>query len=439
MQQKETTKGLLKYHEECLETAFLMKPYTRWKKLDPGKDFSMDERYSKIPPLTKYDMRRYLPEDFIRPGISLDAGIKTGEIELVETSGTTGDRVTNIWHQKWWDASERASWRLHAKAQQIPHFPREAILTSPLCTGIKSRNGKPVQLKQRITGRFLYLNEYDDPSTWNPVIMRRMLQELEYFQPVTIDANPSYLAILARYAYQHGIKPYQPVFITLTYENPSLLHYKSIKQVFSAPVASSYGSTETGYVFMECEAGNMHQNTEFCRVDFQPFKNEHGGPNIGRIFVTPLRHAWTILLRFDIGDVVRLQKKPCPCGRRNGLTIEKIEGRMANITITTKGKAVTQGQLDKKVSSLKELHQYKLIQKSLKKYLFFCVHDGPKCRFAKKAMSKLKDLYGHDAQIEIIPTSFISPDPPGKYRLAKCDFGIDTNTFFDTTNTAYEK
>jgi len=24
--------------------------------------------------------------------------------------------------------------------------------------------------------------------------------------------------------------------------------------------------------FMKCEAGKFHQNSEFCRVDFQPFK-----------------------------------------------------------------------------------------------------------------------------------------------------------------------
>ena len=121
---------------------------------------------------------------------------------------------------------------------------------------------------------------------------------------------------------------HSPAVIILTYENPSILHHRQIRRAFDAPVASSYGSTETAYVFMECEAGRLHQVTETCHVDFLPFAPEHGGPDVGRILVTTFDNPWRSLVRFDVGDVVRLNgPAPCPCGRDEGLTLASIEGR----------------------------------------------------------------------------------------------------------------
>ena len=34
-------------------------------------------------------------------------------------------------------------------------------------------------------------------------------------------------------------------------------------------------------MFMECEAGRLHQVTTTCHVDFLPFSPEHGGPDVG--------------------------------------------------------------------------------------------------------------------------------------------------------------
>jgi len=44
-------------------------------------------------------------------------GLRLGEIEYTFTSGTTGDRVINIWDQNWWDA-DLARYGLHQSATQ---------------------------------------------------------------------------------------------------------------------------------------------------------------------------------------------------------------------------------------------------------------------------------------------------------------------------------
>ena len=168
--------------------------------------------------------------------------------------------------------------------------------------------------------------------------MDRMVRELAIFQPVILEANPSLLARLCRYIIESKQTVFQPGLIVLTYENPTNLHYRQIRQVFTSPIASSYGTTETGYVFMQCEEGKFHQNSEFCRVDFQSLQKEHGGPSLGRILVTPFHNEWYHLVRFDVGDLVRLDETgKCACGRESGIILSATEGRFANATLTCAG------------------------------------------------------------------------------------------------------
>lgn len=305
MLSKEYDKKSLKVLEIALNQ---LAAYQSWRICDPGKDYSINARYSAMPALTKKDIRQYFPQGLLPPNRNISSGLTSGEVEFVKTSGSTGDSVTNIWNQKWWDASEKASWKLNSYADKVATGNhREAILANPLNVGFVSDDVELPMEKRRLS-RFLFLNERTTPLSWTYEYMNRMIRELELFKPAVLEANPSLLAKLCRYIITCKKKVYQPDLIVFTYEYPSNLHYKQICRVFDTPIASSYGATEVGYVFMQCEEHKFHQNSEFCRVDFQPFKPEHGGPNLGRILVTTFNNPWYIIVRFDVGDIVRLDK-----------------------------------------------------------------------------------------------------------------------------------
>jgi hypothetical protein len=80
------------------------------------------------------------------------------KMALVNTSGTIEEPVKNVWHQLWWDKSEAASWRnnSHTAALKLGNR-REAILTSPMNTGILSENSL-LTLEEHFLGCLLYLN-----------------------------------------------------------------------------------------------------------------------------------------------------------------------------------------------------------------------------------------------------------------------------------------
>jgi len=217
----------------------------------------------------------------------------------------------------------------------------------------------------------------------------------------------------------------------------SQLHLKHIRAVFNAPVISSYGTTETGYVFMECEAGKFHQNIDFCRVDFQPLKKEHGGPMIGRILVTVFKNPWTVLIRFNVGDLVHInESQTCSCGRKQGLILSSIEGRTINLTFTTAGYAITQRMADEAISSIEDLEEYKLVQTGTKTYdLFVVCNDSAFSEIVARAHHTLKQLYGLDATITVNQIDAVATEVSGKYRIISCDLEIDEETLFENIDS----
>ena len=299
----------------------------------------------------------------------------------------------------------------------------EAILVNARNVGIIS-DEEDLPMEKRRLARFLYLNEKTDPTAWTPQLLDRMIEELEAFRPVILEGNPSLLAKFSRYIAHNRKKVFQPGAIVFTYEFPSRLAYKQVGKVFKCPAISSYGSTETGYVLMQCEKGKLHQNIKSCRLDFQPLKPEHGDPHIGRMLVTTFDNPWYYMLHFDVGDFARLDKEQkCACGRNDGWIIAEVEGRWTNTTLDTQGRLVTLNQLDKEVSALKNIDEYRLEQPAPGEYKLFLVSKRKdKDKLTKEAEEKLRKVYGKKAGVAVIYEEQLAPEDSGKYSLAKTLF-----------------
>jgi phenylacetate-CoA ligase len=411
--------------------------YESWRPRDPGQTIPVDARYAALPVLTKRDLRAHMPRGFVPRPRDFQTGIATGEIELVSTSGTSEDRASIVWHQPWWDASEHSAASLYQGLDRVINgSQREAVLTTPLCAGTVCHIGELTQA-ERTLGRLLFLNQKADPNHWTPADKNRMLEELRLFEPDVLEADPAYLAILARYAAETGAPAPKPRFISLTYEFPSRVHYRQIRRLFpNTPILSSYGSTETGHVFTECEQGRFHQNAAFCRVDFQPFRNGRGAEHVGRIFISILNNPWMALVRFDVGDLIRLSTDPCPCGRTRGLTALAIEGRTRDLTFTVGGEAVTGGQVDRAIGDLEGLLAYQVEQPGPGTYRFRGVVEPAfeKQLFAE-AEARLRGLYGDTARITTQRESAIGAEQSGKFRLTRTLFPWDTTDLFEPKGT----
>ena len=415
---------------KTLETALSTAPaYRGWQPFDPGPGASVDERYDAVPELTKQIIRDHFPTGLIPNHKDVEEGLRLEEIEYTYTSGTTGERVVNIWSQSWWDAAEAASWKLNAHLADLGYPQKEAKLASSLNVGVSSEEDLPTPY--RTFGHKLYLNEKINLVQWQPRHYARMAAELKSFQPVILETNPSLLARLAYWAIDEGVEMYSPAVIIFTYEFISAIHLAAIRKVFSSPLVSSFGTTETGFVLEECEEGFLHQNIDFCRIDFHPLKKEYGGPDLGRMLVTTFGNPWNTVVKFDTGDLVRLYPSgECACGRKEGLIAEAVEGRATNSTFTTAGGLVTTMALDQALARIPGIRDYHLEQNSRAQYELQLMIKGDPSAIIGEAGAALKSLYGRDGEYDVQICPNILPGQAGKFRRTQANFDFDAKGLF---------
>ena len=418
----------------ALETALHhVAAYKTWRAFDPDPSASIDARFRAMPIISKQDLREHTWRNFIPAGMDIDAALKTGTIELVQTSGTISEQVLNVWYQPWWDAAEASSWRYNSfmAALELGNH-REAILTSPMNTGILAENGL-LTMDARLRGRFLYLNEKINPSLWDDQLILRILAELEIFQPVVLEANPSYLACVARYAYRNSLSVFQPPVIIFTYENPGILARKQIQKVFHSPLISSYGSTEAGYVLMECEQGKLHQVSDSCRIDIEFMRPQYRYPHVGRLLLTTLTNPWRSLVRFDVGDLMQIDPTGnCACGRNGGYICKEVAGRTADLTYTTDNYPVTTAMVESIINGAESVTDYQVLQQKGIYHIHIVIEESADASdtLKEEIIESLLQLYGKNAVIKVQYVAEISAEPSGKYRRTRSDIEPDYDQLF---------
>ena len=389
-------------------------PLYRDRPEPPADPATVDQWLSQIPAVGKRELRKDFPKALLRQDQDLHAAMQDEQVTLLATSGTTADRLQVIWEWSWWDPQEREGMRLNARiarAMARSGF-REAVLTTPACGAGACHFGSQTMAERSIDG-MLFFNESDDPTHWTDADYDRMLSEWAEFGPRGVEADPAYLALIARAALTRGKKLAAPEFVTLTYETTTRAMRRDIALALDAPLYQLYGATEAGVLFMECEHGRLHPNERHSHIDLQPMP---GRARLARVLVTTLGRRWMPLLRYDIGDVVRVAaSRDCPCGlRSDGPLLERVEGRLADCS-EVDGETITPLMLDDAIHGLlgpgATIEQWQLQGDVLH------VVDPASRDSAAAAALAVGTLLARPIRGEHV--SSIAPEASGKYRLVK--------------------
>ena len=389
-------------------------PLYRDRPQPPADPAEIDRWLSQVPPVGKRELRRGFPKGLVRAHQDLHAALRNELVTLLATSGTTADRLQVIWEWSWWDPQEREAMRLNrriAAALERRDY-REAVLTTPACGAGTCHFGAQTAAERTIDG-ILFLNESADPTHWTSAECDRMLAEWREFAPRGVEADPAYLALIARAALARGVRLPAPEFVTLTYETTTRAMRRDIERAFAAPLFQLYGATEAGVLFMECEQGKLHPNERHSHVDLVPLPG-HG--RLARVLVTTLGRAWMPLLRYDIGDIVRVaESRDCACGlKSDGPLLERVEGRQSDC-VEVRGETVTPLMLDDAIHAAlgreATIEQWQLAGDAL------LVVDPNDARSAAHAAAAVGALLGRAVRGERVAA--IAPEASGKYRLVK--------------------
>jgi phenylacetate-CoA ligase len=390
-------------------------PLYRDRPAPPADPAAVDTWLKQVPPVGKRELRRGFPKSLVRAHQDLSAAMRDERVTLLATSGTTADRLQVIWEWSWWDPQEREAMRLNAciAAAMARKEWREAVLTTPACGAGTCHFGSQTAAERSIDG-ILFFNESSDPTHWTDRECERMLREWCDFAPLGVEADPAYLAIIARAALRRGVELPSPEFITLTYETTTRAMRRDIGRAFEAPLFQLYGATEAGVLFMECEHGRLHPNERHSHVELEPLP---GSQRLARVLVTTLGRAWMPLLRYDIGDVVRVaESRTCACGlTSDGPLLERVEGRQSDST-DVGGETVTPLMLDDAIHTALDPTESTLEQWQLAGDTLLIV-DPRSADSAVQAAAAVGAVLQRAIRGERVAA--IAPEASGKYRLVK--------------------
>lgn len=365
--------------------------------------------FEHLPFITKQDIRRGFPGNFLHDKGSLEDLIERDLVELEHTSGTSEERTPLLMGRGWWAEQERRALKLNVTAAAVLARNAEArrvTISSPVCSGDICYTGVPSR-QERTLGNALFLSLTRLPFLWSEHDLARMAAEAVDWQPEFLDVDPVYGVLFALYCEREGIQLPSLRFIICTYEFVSAVHRRILLRVFGVPVLDLYGSTETGHLLMENEKGWMRPSRETAYLEvINPDQN-----GVGELVVTTLTNEYMPLIRYRIGDLVQKEI--------HGTDISyTVHGRFIDAVHTAGESRVTTLQIDNCFVKLNGLIHYQLARHGASHWVLRLVPDRtpPTPAEVDTLRGEIQGLLEtEDLTVQMV--KLVMPEKSGKFRL----------------------
>ncbi len=292
---------------------------------------------AKLPLTTKEDLRDAYPFGFLAVPMERLATYH-------ESSGTSGEPTASyLTERDWMDSTSR--------------FGRSAVALTPSDVLMVKT---PYSMMQ--TGHIAHYTGRRKGATIVPADHRssnmpysravRLLHDLPVTVVWCVPTDCLLWAAAARHA-GHAPEVDFPALRAFLVAGEALSHAKRrrIEETWGgARVIEDYGSTETSTIAGECPEGNLHIWADRVIAEVcDPQTGESAQEGVGRLVITPLHREAMPLVRYDLGDLVRVSSSPCACGWN--LPTIRVLGRAAE-QLPVQGTPLSQVQLEELVFRL---------------------------------------------------------------------------------------
>lgn len=336
--------------KELLDYARINSPFyqEQLKELGGLADFSLT-KYKTLPFTTKEDLAEHNEAFLCVP--------KKQIAEYVTTSGTTGQPIT-----------------LYLTANDLRRLAKNERDSLAL---MGNTSDDLFQLlttidKQFMAGLAYYLGVQELGAGMiriGPGVPHMQWASILNNRPTKLIAVPSFIVSLIAYAQEHGIDMRQTSVEAIVcigepirtddFELNAL--GKRISEDWNLPLYSTYASTEMGAAFSECVAQRgCHLNEDLL---FLEVLNENGEEaedgESGEIIVTTLGVEGTPLIRYRTGDIAKVYRTPCCCGRTSP-RLGPIIGRKKQM-IKFKGTTIYPKAIFEVLEHFREISCYKVL------------------------------------------------------------------------------
>lgn len=351
-------------------------PYYRrlYAGLSPGVDDP-----DRLPPVAKPDLMAHFDEWVTDPDVTLtglrrdllDDPTRVGEAYLgryhaLTTSGTTGEPAVLL--------HDRDSWIVMIVIARLRI--RWALLSRRLAGALRSR-GLRVAALYAAGGHFganvlVESARRSAPAMASRIRMFPVLQPvgelvagLNEFQPTILSGYPSAIALLAG-EQEAGRLRISPVFALVAGEELTPAMRRLIEGAWGCRLIHSYAASEVPGLALPCREGALHVNTDWYLLEPVDEFGRPVPPGVMSysVLVTNLANRVQPVIRYDLGDRVRIGDRPCACGspfptvtaegRTNDvLALESVSGQLVTVLPLA---------LETVIEAVPGVHRFQLLQ-----------------------------------------------------------------------------
>ena len=368
------------------------------------KDIKTKEDLTKLPIITKSDIRNSFPDDIVAKNIDIKRCHKS------RTSGSTAEPLTSIFDGKAWDFAKYAV-KMRARLACGLKLGDRMIIFEALRSDLLRREEK--NLGFRIGNLFFkrkYLSVFNDIRDHLPLLKR--------FRPDAMYGFSSYFNLLAQRVKEEEIKEICPRIFFTSAELLDGGTRKVINSVFGAELFDIYGTSELKEVAWECgEHAGHHLNMDSVVVEFTRDDEPISEGERGQIVITGLYNYAMPLIRYTVGDVGVPTDESCPCGR--GLPLMKVvEGRLIDFIVLPSSRVVSPYLLTDILEGIPGIVRYQIVQEKKDKIEVRFIKGK---NFSHGTIRQIIDRYqralGEDIDIKPIIVDALPRDKSGKFRV----------------------
>jgi phenylacetate-CoA ligase len=201
-------------------------------------------------------------------------------------------------------------------------------------TLISPDRGRPPFWQVNPVGRTVLYSQYHMKQE----TVVRYLEDIRRRRIRWIHGYPSVVGLLAQFGLDAGLAGSTEVrWITLASETLLQGQRQAINRMFGVQPRQQYGMAEGVAMVSECPEGRLHVDEDYSVVEFVPAPE---APGAYHLVGTTLDNEVFPLVRYRVGDIMRLAgPEPCRCGR-HGRIVASIDGRQEDYLMLSDGARV---------------------------------------------------------------------------------------------------
>ena len=249
----------------------------------------------------------------------------------------------------------------------------------------------------------------------------RTVKMIRRLKPKLVLAYPNIIYTFARKVVQ---KKLHLKFDTIVCSAEQFFDYQRefLIETFDAQVFEKYGSREIGTIASECHKHRgMHYFLPGLYLETVDQNGNPAGAEMGKLLVTDLWNFAMPLIRYEVGDLVRLDHSDCPCGCKLP-RIAKVAGRVVDTIVKPNGEMIAGQALIKVIRKSEVPYKTQIIQK---KPDHFEIRYESQTEMAEDKKNYIRssyaEIFGQAVHIDFLRVDKIEREKSGKFRYIKSE------------------